>query len=387
MARKKKRTRRVNRTRRLNRTRRVNRTRRLNRTRRVNRTRRLNRRRSVTKKKSRTLSQGGRPDAPINQNPEVKTILVAAHDKPFYASNRPVEFDEDFISKKPKTPGEPFVRENYKMMRRLRNRETGEYEGPFVERPIKETFIPHSDHWQKYLIERQIKIKYGEDVKFHIVTMDPRVEECCITGPDKDGNPTSNYYTPSVYEGPYVENNKNKFDIVFVPDIGSVYGSMLHRILSKEEINPELISEIHQFINGCLQLIKPGGFLYVGKLFIEYNEEELEQIFKGYIYEKKCISLYYQNKQPDRASRGDVVVDCPEGTRTLTQMELDVEVPEGVVSGDEFRVVVDYPEGTRTLTQMELDVEVPEGVVSGDEFRVVVNESILEYIVFQKPSM
>ena len=37
----------------------------------------------------------------------------------------------------------------------------------------------HAPHFQKYLIENEIERRY-EGKSYHIVTMDPKIKECCL---------------------------------------------------------------------------------------------------------------------------------------------------------------------------------------------------------------
>ena len=118
-------------------------------------------------------------------------------------------------------------------------------------------------HFLHDTIESEIKEKYPGSL-YHVVTMDNSIDEWMST---KEG---SLPYKPSVYDGPYVEINKEKFDMVFVPDLeGGIWG----KILEREE--PDVLkTDIEYVINGCLKLVKPGGYLYVGKYMVGKEEED-----------------------------------------------------------------------------------------------------------------
>ena len=190
-------------------------------------TKRIKTKRIKTKriKTKRRKTMHGGANAPQNYNSDVLSILVAAHDRDFNdgAEIGTFHFVEDLSPSQFVKAGAP--------------------------------------HWQKSLIETEIRRRY-EDKPYHIVTMDSSIKECCL--PNGGGE-----YPPSVYDGHYIVANKDKFDMVFVPDIGVIDQShFITKILEKTATE----EEIRKFINGCLELVKPGGYLYIGKSFTLYEK-------------------------------------------------------------------------------------------------------------------
>ena len=175
-------------------------------------------------------SRGG-GDAPNNINSDVLNILVAAHNRKF-------------------------------------------------EGGLSEGGIPYPAHFQEDLIKTQITSKYS-DKDYDIVTMDSTVPECCLPNESRGRSSISGEYYPSVYDGYYTVKNRVMFDMVFIPDIG---------VPDKEHITNKIFNgtatkkEVEQYIDGCLELVKESGWLYIGKSFEFSSDEYIKTVLDKYTY-------------------------------------------------------------------------------------------------------
>jgi hypothetical protein len=119
-------------------------------------------------------------------------------------------------------------------------------------------------HWQSYLIEREIDRRYNPATwSHHIVTMDASVKE---VWPSEDAGKGYGEYSSSVFSGPYIERNRGKFDMVFLADVGGGWGNGLGEWKSQGAEFPFLVARMSSMMEGALQLVKDGGWLYCGKV-------------------------------------------------------------------------------------------------------------------------
>ena len=109
-------------------------------------------------------------------------------------------------------------------------------------------------HFLRAYIEGQIGKRYPH-MPFHVVTMDHSVPEI------RPGSSGYDEYQPSAYDGHYVEDNKGKFDMVFLPDLGGDWET-------DESLELELeTAKIFSILEGSLRLVKNGGWLYFSKIW------------------------------------------------------------------------------------------------------------------------
>ena len=119
------------------------------------------------------------------------------------------------------------------------------------ERRLRMPAVP--PHWQREYILAQVTKRYPFR-PVHVVTMDRMVSE----------HAPRESYTPSVFSGQYVESNALQFDMVFLPDLSGPWSDA-----SNEPDTGVQTVLVIIMLEGALQLVRPGGWLYFSKLLRE----------------------------------------------------------------------------------------------------------------------